>query len=215
MKISASLWCGCALAVGLALAPTAHADGWRGSASILSSYIWRGIPESDGFPVAQGTVSYHGPLGLYGRIFASTLDYRGAHERADFSAGAREMTDSGLGVDAGETLYRFDVGRLNFAETFLRLRFAGLTGAVYRDWQQGNTYVEAGYDAGLGSGIYLILHGGHTFGHTERSYNDYGLGVEKVWPRFTLGLFLTTTNLEPRHLGSTRVEVAFTRRWRW
>ncbi len=205
----------CALLAGLVLAPLAHANSLRASASILSSYVWRGLPESDGYPVAQGAVSYHGPLGLYGRIFASTVHYQGARERGDFSLGARGMTDSGLGINVGETAYRFDVNRLDFAETFVRLRFAGLSGGVYQDWQHDNTYVEAGYDAGLGSGIHLMLHGGHTFGHTQPSYNDYGIGLAKVWRRFTLGIFLTTTDLRPARLRDTRVAVAFTRRWRW
>ncbi len=200
---------------GLACAPLVHAGDFRASASLLSNYVWRGLAESNGYPVAQGAIAYHGPLGFYGRAFASTLDYQGAHERADFSAGALEMTKSGLGFNVGETAYRFDVGRLDFAETFLRLRFAGLRGALYEDWQHDNTYVSAGYHAGLGSGLYLMLHGGHTFGHTEPSYNDYGVGLAKIWRRFTLGVFVTTTTLRPSRLDDTRVTVAFTRRWRW
>lgn len=202
--------------VGLALllAAPAYADGVQAQVSLLSNYVWRGLSETNGNPALQGAVSYRGPLGFYARAFASTLDYQGAHERADFAAGLSETLRNGLGINVGETAYRFDAGALNFAETHVSLRFGPLSGAIYRDWQHHNTYIETGYTVGLGSGLHLMLHAGHTFGHTIPSYSDYGAGVTKTWNRFTAGLFVTTSTLgAPSYHAGTQVAVMVTRTW--
>ncbi|MHB1567335.1 MAG: TorF family putative porin [Acidiferrobacter sp.] len=203
------------LGLALLLAAPAYADGVQGQVALLSNYVWRGLSETSGNPALQGTVTYQGPLGVYAQAFASTLDYQGAHERADFSAGLRETTRAGLGINVGETAYRFDASPLDFAETHIGLRFGPLSGAIYRDWQHRNTYVETGYTVGLGSGLHLVLHAGHTFGHTVPSYSDYGAGVTKTWHRFTAGLFVTTTSSlgAPSYHAGTKVAVMVTRAW--
>lgn len=201
---------GCAI---LFAAPV-YADRLQIQASLLSNYVWRGISESQGNPALQAAIRYQGPFGLYVRAFGSTVDYQGAYGRADFSGGIRNMTPSGLGFNVGETAYRFDESTLNFEESFLRLRFGEWSGAIYHDWQHGNTYLETGYTVGLGSGLHLLLHAGHTSGDTEASYNDYGIGIDEVWHRYTVGLFVTTTNTHfLNHFGGTQVAVALTHVW--
>lgn len=202
------------LALALLFALPAYGEGVSGQVSILSNYVWRGISESNGNPALQGSVTAVGPIGIYARAFASTLDYRGADVRADFSGGIRNTTPSGLGFNVGATAYRFDASALNFEETFLRLRFGPLSAGIYHDWQHGNTYLETGYQVGLGSGIHLVLHGGHTSGDTVSSYDDYGVGVTKSWQRFTAGVFVTAID---RHILSglhdTRVALVLTQAW--
>jgi hypothetical protein len=114
----------------------------------------------------------------------------------------------------GATAYRFDASALNFEETFLRLRFGPLSAGIYHDWQHGNTYLETGYQVGLGSGIHLLLHGGHTSGNTVSSYDDYGVGLTKSWRSFTAGVFVTAID---RHVFSglhdTRVALVLTQAW--
>ncbi len=203
-----------ALALTALLALPAYGEGVSGQVSLMSNYIWRGISESNGNPALQGSVTAVGPMGLYVRGFLSTLDYRGAHERADFTGGIADMTRSGLGFNAGATAYRFDASALDFEETFLRLRFGPLSGGIYHDWQHGNTYLEAGYRARLGSGLSLLLHVGHTSGDTVASYNDYGAGITKSWGSFSAGVFVTTDNnrvLSGFH--DTRVALVLTQAW--
>ncbi len=198
----------------LCLAPLAATARVSGRVALLSDYVWRGISESGGNPALQAAVTAQGPIGLYARAFVSTLDYQGAFIRADFSGGIRNTTPSGLGFNVGATAYRFDRSTLNFEETFIRLRFGPLSAGVFRDWQHGNTYFEAGYRAGLGSGIDLVLHAGHTSGTTIPSYSDFGLGVEKSWHAYAAGLFVTTID---RHafsgLTDTRVAFVISRSW--
>ncbi len=205
---------GSALALTALFAFPAYAEGVSGQVSLLSNYVWRGISESNGNPALQGSVTAVGPVGLYAQGFISSLDYQGAHERADFTGGIRDMTPVGLGFNVGATAYRFDVSSLNFEETFLRLRFGPLLGGVYHDWQHGNTYLEAGYRVGLGSGLHLLLHAGHTSGRTVASYDDYGLGVTKSWNGFTAGVFVTATDhhvLSGMH--NATVALALTQAW--
>ncbi len=202
------------LVLAFLLASPAYGEGISGQVSLLSNYVWRGLSESNGNPALQGSVTASGPIGLYARAFVSSLDYRGAHERADFTGGIRDMTPVGLGFDAGATAYRFDVSPLNFEETFLRLRFGSLSAGVYHDWQHGNTYLETGYRVGLGSGLHLLLHGGHTSGDTVASYDDYGIGLTKSWDRFTAGVFVTATD---HHIFSglhdAKVALVLTQAW--
>lgn len=185
-----------------------HAQGISGQVSLLSDYVWRGISESNGNPALQASVQAQGPIGLYVRAFGSTLNYQGADVRADFSGGIQDTTPSGLGFNVGATAYRFDASSLNFEETYIRLRFASLSAGVYHDWQHGNTYLETGYRVGLGSGLHLILHGGHTSGDTVASYDDYGVGVTKSWQRFTAGIFATAIDRHPLS-GFHEARVAF------
>ncbi len=202
------------LALALLFALPAYGEGVSGQVSLLSNYVWRGISESNGNPALQGSVTAVGPVGLYVSGFLSTLSYRGAHERADFTGGIRDMTPSGLGFNAGATAYRFDVSSLNFEETFLRLRFGPLSAGVYHDWQHGNSYLEAGYRVGLGSGLGLVLHAGHTSGDTVASYDDYGLGLTKSWRSFTAGVFVTAIDHHViSGLHDTRVALVLTQAW--
>jgi len=202
------------LVLALLVTLPAYAAGVSGQVSLLSNYMWRGLSESSGNPTLQASVLAQGPVGVYARAFASTLDYNGADVRADFSGGIRDTTPSGLGFNVGATAYRFDVNTMDFEETYVRLRFGPLSGGVYHDWQHGNTYLEAGYQVGLGSGIHLVLHGGHTSGRTVASYDDYGIGVDKSWDNFTAGVFVTAID---RHLFSgvydTRAAFVLTQAW--
>ncbi|MHB8252627.1 MAG: hypothetical protein ACYDEV_02760 [Acidiferrobacter sp.] len=112
------------------------------------------------------------------------------------------------------TAYRFNVNALSFEETFVRLRFGPLSAGAYHDWQHGNTYLETGYRVGLGSGIHLVLRGGHTSGETIGSYDDYGLGVDKFWQRFTVGVFVTAIDRHPlTGLHETRVALVLSQAW--
>lgn len=202
------------LALALLFAAPAYGEGLSGQVSLLSNYVWRGISESSGNPALQGSVLAKGPAGLYARAFVSTLDYQGANVRADFSGGISDMTPSGLGFNVGATAYRFDVNSLNFEETYLRLRFGSLSAGIYHDWQHDNTYLETGYRVGLGSGVHLILHGGHTSGRTVASYDDYGIGLTKSWHRFTVGVFVTAIDRHPLSgLHDAHVVLALSQAW--
>jgi len=202
------------LALALLFALPAYGEGVSGQVSLLSNYVWRGIPESNSNPSLQASVRAQGPLGLYVRASGLTLDYQGAYARADFSGGIRDTTPSGLGFDVGASAYRFNASPLNFEETYIRLQFGSLSAGVHRDWQHGNTYLETGYRVGLGSGIHLVLHGGHTSGSTVSSYDDYGLGLDKSWDRFTAGVFVTAIDRHPfSGLHETRVTLALSQAW--
>lgn len=202
------------LALALVLAAPAYGEGVSGQVSLLSNYVWRGIPETNSNPALQASVLAEGPVGLYARAFATTLDYQGAHARADFSGGIHNSTPSGLGFDVGATAYCFTESPLNFEETYLRLQFGSLSAGAYHDWQHGNTYLEVGYRTRLGSGIHFMAHGGHTSGDTVSSYDDYGLGLDKSWGLFTAGVFVTTIDRHPLSgLHETRVALVLSRAW--
>lgn len=187
----------------------------------VSDYVWRGISHTEEGDIAlQGEARYEHASGLYARAFGTTLDRvfypraGNADVRGDFSAGVELQSAAGLGADLGVTATRFNKSRLGFEEAYLGLSYGLLRAQVFNDWNNNNTYVRAGVDMDLGSGLRFQAHGGHYRGNTVVSYNDYGAGISTVAGGWVLGVAITDTDIRPEtNNTNTHGIISIQRRW--
>lgn len=187
----------------------------------VSDYVWRGISHTEEGNIAlQGKARYEHASGLYASVFGTTLDRviypqaGNAAVRGDFSAGVKLQSTVGLGADLGVAVTRFDKSRLGFEEAYLGLSYGLLRAQAFRDWNNNNTYVRAGVDMDLGSGLRFQAHGGHYRGDTVPSYNDYGAGISTVVSGWLLGLAITDTDIRPQtNSSNTHGIISIQRRW--
>ena len=187
----------------------------------VSDYVWRGISHTEEGDIAlQGEARYEHASGLYASAFGTTLDRAfypqadNAAVRGDFSVGVELQSAAGLGADLGVTVTRFNKSRLGFEEAYLGLSYGVLRAQAFRDWDHDNTYVRAGVDMDLGSGLRFQAHGGHYRGDTVASYNDYGAGISTVVSGWILGLAITDTDIRPEtNNTNTHGVISIQRRW--
>lgn len=186
-----------------------------------SDFMWRGISQTEEGDIAlQGEARYEHVSGLYIDAFGTTLDRASyphsgsADVRGDFSAGIEMQSAIGLGADLGVAVTRFNKSRLGFEEGYLGLSYGLLRAKAFRDWDNDNTYVRAGVDMDLGSGLRLQAHAGHYSGDTVASYNDYAAGVSTVVSGWILGLSVTDTDIKPEtNSTNTHGVISIQRRW--
>ena len=89
-------------------APAAQADGpFTGGVTLTSDYRFRGLSQSDRGPAAQGWVQYDHASGLFGNIWASTIDFNdtAAHDSSievDLTVGYNReiMENTSAGIKA-------------------------------------------------------------------------------------------------------------------
>ena len=184
------------LAAGLALlsAPWAHADTPFGLATVTSNFVWRGVTQSNNSPALQGEIGDQASSGVYASAWASTMDRGDARLRADLRAGYRTEFSSGVKLNAGFVVHRFDAPAFDFNESFVRVGMAGISGRWSRDWVHGNDYFAVRDRIRLGSDYRLILHAGHTSGDTVHSYDDIGAGFGKNINAWRLEVLATDTD---------------------
>lgn len=93
----------------MALAPVTTQAGVSGNIGVVSQYIFRGLPQSDGAAAAQAGLDYEGESGFYVGLWASevtnSLDAGGELEYDVYGGWSGEI--SGIGLTAGVTLYRY------------------------------------------------------------------------------------------------------------
>lgn len=179
----------CALCV-----PLAQADNPYSSLDLTSNFVYRGISQTHDNPALQGGMGDQASNGLYAGVWASTMDSSGAHLRGDLRAGIRPDFASGLELNTGVVLHRYDATALNTNESYLRVGIAGISGRWSRDWEHGNDYFSVRDRMGLGSGYKLLLHAGHTSGDTVASYDDVAAGFGKVIDAWHLQALVTDTD---------------------
>ncbi|HET9122897.1 MAG TPA: TorF family putative porin [Acidiferrobacteraceae bacterium] len=193
-------------------APQAQADTPFAMADITSNFVWRGVTQSNNNPALQGEVGDQASSGVYGSIWASTMDRGDARLRADLRGGFRTEFSTGVKLDAALVVHRFDAPAFNFNESLLRVGIAGISGRWSRDWVHGNDYFAVRDKFGLGSGYQFLLHAGHTSGDTVHSYDDIAAGVGKVINDWHLALLATDTD-HATPGGGAHLILKVSRRW--
>lgn len=206
----------CFVSMGVHAAPESFVQ--LGAAS---DFMWRGISQTEEGAIAlQGEARYQHASGLYVGAWGSTLDRASfplsgsADVRADFTAGVALQSAVGLGADVGVSVVRFNKSRLGFDEGYLGLSYGLLRAKVFHDWDNDNTYVRAGVDMDLGSGLRFEAHAGHYRGDTVPTYNDYAAGLSTVVSGWILALMITDTDIRPEtNSNNTRGVISIHRRW--
>jgi len=173
---------------------------FAGSVTVTSDYDYRGYSQTDGDWALQGSAAYSHESGIYGSVWASSLDW-GPDSDADIEVDwvlgyTNSFGDSGVNYDVGLLYYDYPgVSEADFLEIYAGLTwslfrvklsysddFAGfgasgwyLDGGVAYDWENGfGVFAYAGYSFGdvfsYGEGL--------PFGAPD--YLNYGLGAKYV-----------------------------------
>ncbi len=106
---------------GTFAAPTQAADV-TGNAGVVSQYVWRGIPSSDGKPALQGGVDAAWDSGWYAGGWGSNVDYAGQTGIEIDLYGGWGGSTGDWNYSVGGTFYTFTD---RVAEDFLELNLSG------------------------------------------------------------------------------------------
>lgn len=194
-----------------------------GGATIVSDYRFRGISQTDKEFAVQGTVTIAHESGLYGTVWASSIDdyvAAGGDAEIDLTVGFRREIASGTTLDVGLLYYYYPGAEdivpgydSDFFEPFVSLThtfgpFTGKLLAAYA-WEQSalsvgngkedNLYVAADLSAGVpGTPVSVTAHVGHSFGPSYLTigdeYTDWSLGASYTWKNLTLGVSYVDTD---------------------
>ena len=134
-------------AFGLAAAPAAVA--LDASASLATSYLFRGAEMNSGSAVVNADVSGEMSGIAYG-LFVSSGDVTTEH---DFYA-SYSGTASGIGYTVGYADYNYATETADFEETFVSLSYGPVSVTQYNNQGNDDEYTVVGYEAGALSFAY-------------------------------------------------------------
>ncbi|OGI56277.1 MAG: hypothetical protein A2V58_08730 [Candidatus Muproteobacteria bacterium RBG_19FT_COMBO_61_10] len=182
-------------------------EGTRYNVALTSNYVFRGISQSDNHAALQGGIDYQHAGGLYAGAWGTTQDIPNtrAHVRADGYGGFNYQSPNGLGFDVGARAYTnafvFPGQRRDFFwEVYGGLKFGPASFNLAHDFDNQDTYAEAGMTYDLGSGVMLDLHVGHSFIKAPDlgdDYTDFGIRVSRMFGDLEASLSVTDTTQEP------------------
>lgn len=142
-----------------ALAPATVQAGVSGNVGVVSQYIFRGLPQSNGAAAAQAGVDYENDSGIYLGLWGSevTNDEGGELEYDVYGGWSGEV--SGVGLSAGVTLYRYteELWDKSYDEVNLSASFGNLSIGL----DAGN-HVAA--DGGVDDHSYTIVSASYSYG---------------------------------------------------
>lgn len=187
-----------ALALGATILPAlpAGAAGVEYNVGAVSNYVWRGVSRTDNHAAIQGGVDLKHQSGFYAGAWASTVDFADADLELDLYGGVAFKTRGGWGWDIGVIGYRFDESRYNFEEGYIGVTYGYLSGKVWRDWDNDDTYTEGNATFQMGSGFYAVLHGGYYARDRAENYSDYALALGRKFSDFDARITFTATDLD-------------------
>jgi len=229
---------GCAFVLGVAASPASaegEPDGGglkvSGGAALVSDYRFRGISQTNRRPAVQGSLTLQSGSGLYGSVWASSIDdyvANGADAEIDLTAGIRRSFGS-TSLDAGVLYYYYPgSGGVNtdFVEPFVALshQLGPVTGkalVAYAPKQnaltigngrEDNLYLAGDLSLAMPkSAISLTGHFGRSFGPSYLTigdnYSDWSLGATAGWKGLTLGVSYVDTDgsfITPRGRNAAR-----------
>lgn len=188
----------CALALAALVVPAlpVQAAGLEYNIGVVSDYVWRGVSQTDNHAAVQGGVDAKHESGLYAGAWASTVDFDDVDVELDLYAGFALKTRGGWGWDIGVIGYRYDESRYNFEEAYVGLTYAYLSGKIWHDWDNDDTYTEGNAEFDMGSGFYTILHGGFYHRQRQEDYSDYAIALGRKFSDFDARVTLSNTDLD-------------------
>lgn len=208
-----------ALAASLAVAAPAHAQdepssgvSVSGSVTLVSDYRFRGVTQSGEDPAIQGGLTLNGTSGLYGGIWASSLeeDMGYGSTEVDFFAGYRTEISPGTTLDGGVLYYVYpNAEGLDFFEPYASITTTlgpatAKLGAAYA-WSQdaigdaNNVYVYGDVLGGIpNTPVTLRGHLGYSDGSLSwgaGNYLDWNLGIDYATGPLLFGISYIDTDL--------------------
>jgi uncharacterized protein (TIGR02001 family) len=195
-------------ALGLLATAAAQADV-SGSATIVSDYDFRGMPQTNNDPTLQLSIDYAHDSGWYIGTWGSGVDFGPGKPTTEvdvYTGYANSIGD--FGYDFGINYYAYPgASDLNFAEIYATLSYKIVSAGVYYSNDFGGTDESGIYvygDVSIPAGpISIDLHAGYSDGDgvgltnffdedaglaVEDSYTDYSIGLSYSANNFTLGL---------------------------
>lgn len=186
----------------------AGAAGVEYNLGVVSDYVWRGVSQSDNHAAVQGGVDLKHQSGLYAGAWASTVDFADADVELDLYAGFELKTRGGWIWDIGVIAYRYDESRFKFEEGYIGATYGYLSGKVWHDWDNDDTYTEGNATFKMGSGFYTILHGGYYARDRAENYSDYAIALGRKFSDFDARVALTATDLDESDRDDSNVVVS-------
>jgi uncharacterized protein (TIGR02001 family) len=172
----------------------AGAAGVEYNLGVVSDYVWRGVSQSDNHAAVQGGVDLKHQSGLYAGAWASTVDFADADVELDLYGGFAFKTRGGWVWDIGLIAYRYDESQYKFEEGYVSLTYGYLSGKVWHDWDNDDTYTEGNATFRMGSGFYTILHGGYYAKDRAENYSDYAVALGREFSDFDARVTLSDTD---------------------
>jgi uncharacterized protein (TIGR02001 family) len=175
--------------------------------ALTTDYVWRGVSQTNEDPAIQGGIDYSHESGVYLGVWGSNVEFGGPeHMEFDVYGGwAGEFGD--LGVDVGVINYGYfdNPNDVDFTEGYLGASYKFFSAKVSHDFDNDNTYVEAGLDFSLPNDFGLALHVGNYDFDGGGDYTDYSVGVSKEIGGFGFDLSYYDTDLEDVDIADGRV----------
>jgi uncharacterized protein (TIGR02001 family) len=204
-----------ALALGVLAVPVppAQAAGLAYNAGVVSDYVHRGVSQTDNHAAVQGGVDVAHESGLYAGAWASTVDFADADLELDLRAGIALKSRGGWAWDLGVIGYRYDESRFNYEEWYVGVTYGYLSGKVWHDWDNDDTYTEGNANFDMGSGFYTVLHGGYYARDRQENYSDYALALGRKFSDFDARVTLSNTDLNNSDRDNGNVVVSLRTNW--
>jgi len=175
------------LAAIAATPSSAFAVDVTANAGITSNYVWRGVTQSDDHVAVSAGVDASHNSGLYGGIWASTVDYNdNTNAEIDFYTGYQFKTN-GWDFDIGYIYYGYHGNSvLAFSEFYTKAAINNIEFgySVLADSKSGgdfgdSQYFEVNYEYGLTEEISLGLHAGYAEFDNAENYQDYSISLSE------------------------------------
>ena len=189
-------------------------DPVSANVSLATDYVWRGVSQTLENPAISGGFDWAPSDNFYVGTWASNVDFGDVENiEVDLYGGWATELSSGVSVDIGfiQYLYFDDSADVDFNEIYGGLGFNGFSGKLSYDVDNKNTYIEAGYDYELSSGLGLGFHiGNYDFDEGE-GYTDYSISLAGSFKGLDYGLAYIDTDIDDLDEADGRVVLSISR----
>lgn len=177
-----------------------HRDGMNSVTGGRHATVSTTAIDDDMFaPAVYGGFDYLHASGLYAGVDVTSIDIPGfdAFARVDGSAGYLHQFDSGWRIDGGAVVYVYPgESGSSFWEVYAGAGFGPVSGKVWHDPVNDNTYYLGQWKFDMGSGVQLYLTAGHYRLDAGPNYNDFGARLEKAFGGLRVGGGVSDTSLD-------------------
>ena len=182
--------------------------------SLATDYVWRGVSQTSENPAISGGFDWTPSENFYVGTWASNVDFGGVENiEVDLYGGWATELSNGVGLDFGfiQYLYFDDAADVDFNELYAAVSYNGVSGKLSYDVDNKNTYIEAGYDYELSSGLGLGFHIGNYSFDGGGDYTDYSIGLSGTFKGLDYGLSYYDTDIDDLSEADGRVVLSISR----
>ena len=202
------------LLVGASLTSVYAEEPVSANVSLATDYVWRGVSQTSENPAISGGFDWTPTENFYVGTWASNVDFGSVENiEVDLYAGWATELSSGLGLDFGFIQYLFfdDANNADANEIYAGASYKDFSGKLSYDVDNKNTYIEAGYDYELASGLGLGFHIGNYDFDAGGDYTDYSIGLSGSFKGLDYGLAYTDTDIKNVDEADGRVVLSISR----